>query len=139
MFAPKVAHSGLLPVMVWLYGEGLFAGESNDYDATALARQGPMIVVTVNYRIGLLGVLAEPTLDKEGHSFGNYGILDQQSALNWVRRNASAFGGDPGNVTLGGQSAGAGSTGANMISPGAAGLFHVLRWAVRGGARHEAA
>lgn len=118
------AHGGHgYPVMVWIHGGGNFDGESADYDATALAKTGPTVIVTFDYRLGLLGFLAHPALDRKGQPFGNYGIMDQQAALQWVRRNIAAFGGDPGNVTLGGQSAGDFDTGANVISPGAAGLF----------------
>jgi len=111
------------PVLVWIHGGGNFDGESADYDATGLAKEGPTVVVTFDYRLGLLGFLANPALDRQGHPFGNYGIMDQQAALQWVRRNIAAFGGDPNNVTLGGQSAGDFDTGANVMSPGAAGLF----------------
>ena len=116
-----------LPVLLWIHGGGLFDGESNDYDASALVKggpAGPTVVVTINYRLGLLGYLGHPALDAEGHNFGNYGLMDQQEALRWVQRNIAAFGGDPGNVTLGGQSAGSTSTAAAMISPASAGLFH---------------
>lgn len=116
------------PVLVWIHGGGNFAGESNDYDATKLATGGPKgtptVVVTLNYRLGLFGFLAHPALDAENHLHDNYGILDQQAALRWVQRNIAAFGGDPGRVTLGGQSAGAEDTGINQISPLAAGLFN---------------
>ena len=78
----------------------------------------------INYRLNLFGFLAHPALDAEGHAFGNYGIMDMQAALRWVQRNIAAFGGDAGNVTLGGQSAGAGAAAANVVSPGAKGLFH---------------
>jgi para-nitrobenzyl esterase len=116
-----------LPVLVWIHGGGLFDGESNDYDASALVKggpAGPTVVVTINYRLGLLGYLAQPALDAEGHGFANYGLMDQQEALRWVHRNIAAFGGDPGNVTVGGQSAGATSTAAVTISPASAGLLH---------------
>ena len=119
------------PVLVWIHGGGLFDGESNDYDATRLAEggpAGPTVVVTINYRLGLLGYLAHPALDAEGHPFGNYGLLDQQAALRWVHDNIAAFGGDPDRVTLGGQSAGSTSTAANMISPAGKGLFHRAIW-----------
>ena len=129
VFAPQDAgtKSKKLPVLVWLHGGGLFDGESNDYDPTALVKggpAGPTVVVTINYRLGLLGYLAHPVLDAEGHDFGNYGLMDQQAALRWVQRNIAAFGGDPGNVTVGGQSAGSTSTAALVISPASAGLFH---------------
>ena len=116
-----------LPVLLWIHGGGLFDGESNDYDASALVKggpAGPTVVVTINYRLGLLGYFGHPALDAEGHDFGNYGLMDQQEALRWVQRNIAAFGGDPGNVTVGGQSAGSTSTAALVISPASAGLLH---------------
>jgi len=120
--------SGGLPVFVWIHGGGNVDGESNDYDGSKLATGGPsgtpVVVVTLNYRLGLFGFLAHPALDAEGPLFGNYGIMDVQAVLQWVKRNAARFGGNPNNVTLGGQSAGATDTGANMISPLSAGLFH---------------
>ncbi len=79
-------------------------GGSTDYDGSKLASQGHTVVVTINYRLGLLGFMANPAIDAEGHPFANYGILDQQHALKWVRRNITRFGGDQKNVTLGGQS-----------------------------------
>jgi para-nitrobenzyl esterase len=129
VFAPRAnaANAKKLPVLVWIHGGGLFDGESNDYDPTALVKSGsagPTVVVTINYRLGLLGYLGHPVLDAEGHDFGNYGLMDQQAALRWVQRNIAAFGGDPGNVTVGGQSAGSTSTAALVISPGSAGLLH---------------
>lgn len=122
VFAPAAAKK--LPVLVWIHGGGYIDGESNDYNATRLAQKGKLVVVTINYRLNLFGFLAHPALDGEGHAFGNYGILDMQAALRWVAQNIAAFDGDPGNVTLGGQSAGAGAAAANVVSPGAAGLFH---------------
>jgi para-nitrobenzyl esterase len=130
VFTPHANGTGngkRLPVLLWIHGGGLFDGESNDYDASALVKggpAGPTVVVTINYRLGLLGYLGHPALDAEGHNFGNYGLMDQQEALRWVQRNIAAFGGDPGNVTVGGQSAGSTSTAANVISPASAGLFH---------------
>ncbi len=116
------------PVMVWIHGGGNVDGETNDYDGSKLATGGPSgtetVVVTLNYRMGLFGYLSHPALNAEGHLWGNYGILDIQAVLRWVQRNASAFGGDPSRVLLGGQSAGASDTGANVISPLAAGLFN---------------
>jgi para-nitrobenzyl esterase len=113
-------------VLLWIHGGG-FDGESNDYDASKLALggpAGPTVVVTINYRLGLLGFLAHPALDAEGHVFADYGLMDQQAALRWVQQNIAAFGGDPDDVTVGGQSAGAVSAAANLASPAAAGLFH---------------
>jgi para-nitrobenzyl esterase len=125
VFAPRAtsASSGRHPVMVWLHGGGLFSGESNDYDAGKLVRRGDVVLVTLNYRVGALGFFSHPAIDAEGHAYGNYGIMDQQAALRWVQRNITSFGGDPGNVTLFGQSGGATSVIANLASPTAAGLF----------------
>ncbi len=113
-----------LPVLVWIHGGGNVDGGSNDYDGSKLARQGHTVVVTINYRLGLLGFMSHPAIDAEGHLFSNYGILDQQAALRWVRKNIRHFGGDKSNVTLGGQSAGCVDTESNVISPLAKGLFH---------------
>jgi para-nitrobenzyl esterase len=111
------------PVMVWFYGGGLVAGESNDYDGSKLARQGNVIVVTVNFRVGSLGFFAHPAIEAEGHDFGNYGLMDLQFALKWLQQNAALFGGDRNNVTIFGQSGGATAVMANLVSPTAAGLF----------------
>ncbi|VFU08630.1 carboxylesterase/lipase family protein [Methylocella tundrae] len=125
VFTPNVDPAGneKLPVIVWIHGGGNMDGESNDYDGGKLAAQGHTVVVTINYRLGLLGWFAHPALDAEGHLFGDYGLLDQQLALKWVKRNIAQFGGDKNNVTVGGQSAGSVDTAANVISPLAAGLF----------------
>ena len=116
------------PVLVWIHGGGNIDGETNDYDASKLANGGPngspTVVVTVNYRLGLFGHISESHLNAEGHLWGNYGILDTQAAMRWVKANIAAFGGNPNNVTLGGQSAGSAVTAANQVSPLAAGLFH---------------
>jgi len=112
------------PVMVWFHGGGLFSGESNDYDGSKLARRGDVVVVTLNYRIGALGFLSHPAINAEGHAFANYGIMDQQFALKWVQRNIAAFGGDPDNVTIFGQSGGGTAVMANLQSPLSTGLFH---------------
>lgn len=115
------------PVLVWIHGGGNVDGESNDYDASKLATGGPLgvetVVVTMNYRMGLFGFLSHPALNGEGHPWGNYGILDQQAVLRWVQRNIAAFGGDPSNITMGGQSAGSSDTMASLLSPLARGLF----------------
>jgi len=121
VFTPNVKTK--LPVLVWLHGGGYFDGASNDYDASKLVTRGKLVVVTINYRLNLFGFMAHPALDAEGHPGGNYGIMDMQAALRWVQQNIAGFGGDPGNVTLGGQSAGAGASAANVLSPGARGLF----------------
>jgi para-nitrobenzyl esterase len=123
VFTPNLDKSAGLPVVFWIHGGGNIDGESNDYDGTKLASDGKTVVVTINYRLNLMGFLAHPALDAEGHLFGNYGILDQQLALKWVKRNIREFGGDPNNVTVGGQSAGASDTMTNVVSPLAAGLF----------------
>ena len=123
VFAPAHSEGRHLPVMVWFYGGGLFSGESNDYDGSKLARRGRTIVVTLNYRIGALGFLSQPALNAEGHPYANYGLMDQQYALRWVRRNIARFGGDPGKVTIFGQSGGATAVMAQLVSPTAAGLF----------------
>ena len=113
------------PVMVWIHGGSLLVGESDDYDPTKLVQQG-VIVVTFNYRLGFLGFLAHPALSTEtsyGGS-GDYGFMDQQAALEWIRRNIEYFGGNPQNVTIFGQSAGGLSVHTQLTSPLAAGLFH---------------
>jgi para-nitrobenzyl esterase len=113
-----------LPVMVWIHGGALSGGESDDYDPTRLVQQG-RVVVTINYRLGWLGFLAHPALTAESpnHASGDYGFMDQQAALRWVKRNIAKFGGDPGNVTIFGQSAGGHSVHVQLASPLAAGLF----------------
>ena len=116
----------LRPVMVWIYGGGFTsgAGSVEIYDGAALARQG-VVVVNFNYRVGPMGFLAWPGLTRESphHSSGNYGLLDQMAALRWVQRNIAAFGGNPQQVTIFGQSAGAASVWLLMQSPLAEGLF----------------
>lgn len=118
--------SGKLPVMVWIYGGGFVAGTTSEarQDGTHLAQQG-VIVVSMNYRLGVFGFLVHPELAKESgrNAAGNYGLLDQLAALQWVHENIAAFGGDPGNVTIFGESAGSFSVSAQMASPLAKGLF----------------
>lgn len=123
IFAPAAAKNKKLPVILWSHGGGDFEGESNDYDGSKLALQGHAVIVTFNYRLNLFGFLASPALDHEGHLFGNYGILDNQFALRWVHDNIAAFGGDPTNITIAGQSAGATNVGAEVLSPLDKGLF----------------
>ncbi|WP_165978459.1 carboxylesterase/lipase family protein [Actinomadura darangshiensis] len=116
-----------LPVMVWVHGGSNLTGSGSAYNAAKLAVDGDVVVVTVNYRLGPLGWLAHPGLENGAdrrYQAGNYGLLDQQAALRWVQRNARAFGGDPRNVTLFGESAGAADSCANLVSPSASGLFH---------------
>ncbi len=98
------------PVFVWIHGGALTTGSSSEsvYDGARIARQGGVVVVSINYRLGVLGWLAHPALSAESADglSGNYGLLDQIEALRWVRRNIAAFGGDPANVTIAGESAG---------------------------------
>lgn len=126
IWAPQDAKDGTLPVMVWIYGGGLLNGSSSTplYAGDMLARKG-VIVVTFNYRLGVLGFLAHPELSRESpHQVsGNYGLLDQLEALRWVHRNIAAFGGDPNQVTVFGQSSGAISISELVTSPLASGLF----------------
>jgi para-nitrobenzyl esterase len=112
------------PVMVWLHGGGFQFGSSANpaTDGRLLAAKG-VVVVSFNYRLGIFGFLAHPDLDAEAPS-GNCGLKDQLAALRWVQANIAAFGGDPGNVTLFGESAGAMAVGILMASPLAHGLFH---------------
>ncbi|HEY3630402.1 MAG TPA: carboxylesterase family protein [Jatrophihabitantaceae bacterium] len=127
------------PVMVWIHGDGFFQSSGGIYGAERLATQGDAVVVTFNYRLGALGFLAHPALDGGAarNLSGNFGLEDQQAALRWVHRNAAAFGGDPGNVTIFGESAGAMSVCQHLAAPGSAGLFEraiiqsgpcTLRW-----------
>ncbi|SMB95821.1 carboxylesterase/lipase family protein [Deinococcus hopiensis] len=120
VYAP--ANAVHAPVMVWIHGGSFRTGAGSDYDGRVLAQERGVVVVTLNYRLGALGFLAAPGL-LEGRSVGNYGLLDQQAALRWVRENIGAFGGDPANVTAFGESAGGMSICAQLASPGAAGLF----------------
>ena len=111
-----------LPVMFWIHGGGLIDGSSTPYNPERLVKKG-VIVVTINYRLGYLGFFAQSAIDAEGHLSGNYGLMDQQSALRWVRRNIASFGGDPDRVTIFGESAGGQSVYAQLASPLAAGMF----------------
>jgi para-nitrobenzyl esterase len=123
VFTPADNHERNLPVMVWVHGGSLRTGESDDYNPGGLVQHG-VVVVTINYRLGALGFLADAALASrpDGPS-GDYGLMDQQAALRWVQRNIRGFGGDPGHVTLFGESAGGLSTLAQLASPGAHGLF----------------
>jgi para-nitrobenzyl esterase len=119
--------SDRLPVMVWIHGGGFQAGAGAEprHDGEAFAGKG-IVLVTFNYRVGVFGFLAHSELTREsGHNAsGNYGLLDQIAALRWVQANIAAFGGDPNNVTIFGESAGSMSVSALMASPLARGLFH---------------
>jgi len=122
-----------LPVMFWIHGGAFIAGGSSQYDGTRLAAEGPVVVVTVNYRLGALGFLSHPALDDErGVQSGNDGLRDQQLALAWVKKNIAAFGGDPDNVTVLGESAGGASACVQIVSPKAQGLAR--RFIVESGA-----
>jgi para-nitrobenzyl esterase len=120
------AHAHNAPVFFWIYGGALWGGASRDpmYDGARMAERG-VIVVSINYRLGPLGWLAHPELSKENPQgvSGNYGLLDQIEALRWVKRNISAFGGNPNNVTIAGESAGGLSVMYLLASPPARGLF----------------
>ena len=118
---PAARSSGPLPVMVWIHGGGFVQGAGSDYDPTRLTTQGKVITVTLNYRLGALGYLAHPDL-RDPYA-GNYALADQQAALRWVKSNIAAFGGDPANVTIFGESAGGFSVCAHLEAPGSRGLF----------------
>ncbi|MGH8208721.1 MAG: carboxylesterase/lipase family protein [Steroidobacteraceae bacterium] len=113
------------PVMVWFHGGAFVGGSSQDVDGHLFAVKGDVVVVTVNYRLGVFGFFDSPALDAENpkHVSGNYGILDQQAALRWVQDNIRAFGGDPAQVTIAGQSAGAVSDWIHLVAPSSGGLF----------------
>lgn len=114
-----------LPVMVWIYGGAFTVGASRNYDGRHLAARGDVVVVTVNYRVGPWGFLDLSSLSTPEHTFeSNTGLHDQIAALRWVRDNISAFGGDPTNITLFGESAGGSSVLSLMCMPEADGLFH---------------
>lgn len=116
---PRHTGGRKLPVMVWVHGNGFINGAGSLYGGRPIATLGEVVVVTVNYRMNIFGFLAHPALGRSG----NFGLEDQQAALRWVQRNATAFGGDPGNVTLFGESAGGISTCSHLVSPTSAGLF----------------
>ena len=116
-------RNGGLPVMFWIHGGGLVSGAGSLYDPTPLLNPGNVIVVTINYRLGYLGFFAQTAIDAEGHKNGNYGLMDQQFAMTWVKDNIANFGGDPNNVTIFGESAGGHSVYSHLASPTAAGLF----------------
>ncbi len=123
VFAPKDAKHA--PVMVWIHGGGHRTGSGWIYGGQNFARDG-VVVVAINYRLGALGYFAHPALTKAAkpdEAVGNYGLMDQIAALKWVQRNIAAFGGDPKNVTIFGESAGGQSTLALLATPSAKGLY----------------
>ena len=126
VWAPATAPKKPLPVMVWIHGGGFTTGggAAPFFDGTRFAHRG-VVFVSINYRLGALGYLAHPELSKaSGGTSGNFGLKDQIAALQWVRKNIAALGGDPNVVTIFGQSAGAGSVSLLAASPLAKGLFH---------------
>ncbi len=126
VWTPTDAKPGTLPVMVWIYGGGFTSGGTSEsrQDGQFLAHRN-VVVVSMNYRLGIFGFFALPELTAESpnHASGNYGLLDQTAALTWVKNNIAAFGGDPNNVTIFGESAGSIAVSAQMASPLAHGLF----------------
>jgi para-nitrobenzyl esterase len=129
-FAPESvpARDARRPVMVWIHGGGNSVGSGRLYDAARLAAEGDVVVVVVQYRLGVLGWLSHPALRQAAGNLddasGNFGTLDTIRALEWVQENAAALGGDPGNVTVFGESAGGINVFALLLSPRARGLFH---------------
>jgi para-nitrobenzyl esterase len=127
VYAPAGAKpANKLPVMFWIHGGAYTAGSGSEprYDGTALAAKG-VVLVTINYRLGVFGFLASEELAKEGGgSAGNYALMDMAAALRWVKQNIAAFGGDAGNVTIFGESAGSFAVSSLLAAPGARGLFH---------------
>src|SRR3954454_6516136 len=126
VWTPATSETARLPVMVWIFGGGFQAGSPSEprQDGENLAHNG-VIVVTLNYRLGVFGFLSHPELTRESphHASGNYGFLDQMAALQWVHKNIEAFGGDPNKVTIFGESAGSISVSAQVASPLSKGLF----------------
>ncbi len=127
VWTPAKIKGSKLPVMVWIFGGGFVSGSTseNRQDGQFLAGRN-VVVVSMNYRLGIFGFFAHPELSAESphHASGNYGLLDQAAALWWVKKNIAAFGGDPDNVTLFGESAGSMSVSAHMASPLSRGLFN---------------
>jgi para-nitrobenzyl esterase len=138
VWTPVADSASPRAVMVWIHGGGFLNGSADIYDARWLTSQGDIIVVTINYRLGALGFLAQPEMGPGlaqpelgpglaqpglAPGAGNYGLLDQQEALRWVRENIASFGGDPNRVTIAGESAGAMSVCDHLAAPGSVGLF----------------
>ncbi len=120
VWTPAKSASERLPVLVYIYGGGFQAGDSSEgrYDGESLAARG-IVYVSMNYRLGIFGFFAHPELTKESkhNASGNYGLMDQAAAIEWVKKNIAAFGGDPNKITIGGESAGSFSVSALMASP----------------------
>ncbi|MDP4282946.1 MAG: carboxylesterase family protein [Bacteroidota bacterium] len=120
VWTPAKSANDHLPVLVYFYGGGFMAGDGSEprYDGESISRKG-IVAITVNYRLGIFGFFAHPDLTKESphHASGNYGLMDQAAALQWIQRNISAFGGDPKKITIAGESAGSYSVSALMASP----------------------
>ena len=125
VWAPSADEGERRPVLVWIHGGAFIggAGSSQLYRGNHLVARGDVVVVTINYRLGALGFLAHPALDDDGYA-GNWGLLDQIAALEWVQQNIASFGGDPDNVTVFGESAGAMSIGNLLAAVGNRALFH---------------
>ena len=126
VWTPNISTAAHLPVLVWIYGGGFQAGATSEprQDGAKLTAKG-VVVVSMNYRLGVFGFFSHPDLTAESahHASGNYGLLDQAAALAWVQKNIAAFGGDPAKVTIFGESAGSISVSAQMASPRSEGLF----------------
>ena len=126
VWTPAKSATEKLPVLVYFFGGGFMAGDGSEYryDGESMAQKG-IVSVTISYRLGIFGFMAHPELTKQSptHSSGNYGFMDQHAALIWVQKNIAAFGGDPGKVTIAGESAGSASVTAQVASPLSKGLF----------------
>nr|WSW47477.1 carboxylesterase family protein [Streptomyces sp. NBC_01001] len=126
VYRPRTAHAGArLPVIVWMHGGAYSQGTGTQFGGRTMADLTGSVVVSINYRLGQLGYLGLPELAGENaQRSGSFGLMDQMAALRWTRENIAAFGGNPGNVTVSGQSAGSGSVCSLLAAPSAAGLFH---------------
>lgn len=125
VWTPSLKGPTLKPVYVFIHGGSFVRGDGSQpaYDGESMAMEG-IVYVSINYRLGVFGFMAHPELTKEsGHGSGNYGLLDQVAAVKWIRENISSFGGDPNSITIGGESVGAQSVTAHMVSPLSKGLF----------------
>ncbi len=125
VYRPEHRQHGKAPVLVFIHGGGLLNGSGDQHDGALMARTNGIVVVSLNYRLGVFGFLAHPSLSAEApdDASGDYGVLDQQAALRWVHRNVEGFGGDPRRVAIAGESAGGWSVCAQLASPLTRGLF----------------